>query len=65
MKTKAKTTYPCCFTKACHVRWAIDIMGWTMTKAAIEIGLNVGTVSHVAHGHRHPGAYPIPLPAYA
>jgi hypothetical protein len=53
--------YPCDFKKACHVHWAVLVMGWTQTKAAIEIGLNVGTVSHIVHGRRFFGAFPIPL----
>jgi hypothetical protein len=57
-------SYPCNFQKACNVVWAVRVKGWSQTKAAIEVGLNVGTVSHVVNGRRHPMAYPIPLPEH-
>lgn len=54
----------CNFQKACYAHWAVRVMGWTMSYAAYVIGLNVGTVSHVIHGHRFPGAYPVPIPGF-
>jgi hypothetical protein len=59
-----RTRYPCSFLKACYALWAVTVMGWSQTKAAIVIGLNVGTVCHVIHGRRFPTAVPIPMPDY-
>ena len=53
--------FPCTFTKACHVLWAVRVLGWSQTKAAIVLGLNSGTVSHVVNGRRHPNARPLPF----
>lgn len=50
--------YPCDAEKAGHVLWAVYQMGWSQTKAAIELELNVGTVNHVIHGRRFPNAIP-------
>lgn len=60
-----KIHYPCTFQKACHVRWACSIMGWSQTEAAIVVGLNQGTVCHVVHGRRFPQAFPVPIPGFA
>jgi hypothetical protein len=57
--------YPCSFLKACYCKWCVYVMGWSLTQAAIAVGLNVGTVSHVIHGHRFPASYPIPLVDYS
>ena len=59
-----KRKFPCAFLKACHVLWAVHVKGWSQTQAAIEIGLNVGTVSHIVRRRRFPRAYPVPLPGY-
>ena len=60
----SKGYYPCTFLKACHVIWAVYVMGWSQTRAAIEIGLNSGTVSKVVRRRRHPHAYPVALPGF-
>jgi hypothetical protein len=44
--------------------WAVLVMGWTQTQAAIAIRLNVGTVNHIVHGRRFPHAYPVPMPGF-
>lgn len=59
-----RNRYPCTFDKACHVLWAVMVMGWTQTHAAIVIGLNVGTVSHIVRRERFANAVPRPLPGY-
>lgn len=56
--------YPCSLAKACYCLWAVKVQGWSLTKAAIEIGLNSGTVCHVIHGRRFPNAVPVPMPGY-
>ena len=61
---RTQRTYPCDFRLACNVLWAVCIMNWTQTKAAIVIGLNIGTVNHIVHRRRFPTAYPIPLPGF-
>lgn len=62
MRTRKLARYPLTFQKACHIKWACGVMGWSQTRAANLIGLNQGTVSHVVHGHRCPEAVPIPIP---
>ena len=57
---RSRGRFPCTFAKACHCHWAIREKRWTMTAAAIVLELNVGTVSHVFHRHRFPGAFPVP-----
>jgi hypothetical protein len=59
-----RNSYPCDFRKACHVLWAIYVMDWSQTKAAIATELNVGTVCHIVHRRRFPTAYPVPLPGF-
>lgn len=51
--------FPCTFSLACNVLYAVDVLGLTQTEAAILLRLNVGTVCHVIHGRRFPGAYPL------
>ena len=53
--------YPCSFTKACNVLYAVYVLGWSQTKAAIMLELNSGTVSKVVNGHRFPHATPLPF----
>lgn len=53
--------FPCTFDLACKALYAVDVLGLTQTEAAILLRLNVGTVCHVVHGRRFPGAYPIPF----
>jgi hypothetical protein len=55
---------PCTFLKACHVIWIIG-QGCTQTQAANAVGINQGTVCHIVHGRRFPGAYAIPIPRAA
>lgn len=52
--------YPCNYSKACHVLWAVKVKGWSQTKTAITFELNGGTVSHIINGHRFKDAVPIP-----
>lgn len=51
--------FPCTYSKACNVLWAVIDQGWSQTKAAIAFGLNVGTVSHIVNGKRFQTATPI------
>lgn len=53
-------SFPCTYSKACNVLWAVLEQGWSQTKAAIAFKLNVGTVSHIVNGKRFEGAVPIP-----
>lgn len=59
-----RTHFPCDFRKACYVKWAVFVMGWTQTKAAIIVELNVGTVSHIVNGKRFRSAFPVPIPGH-
>ncbi|BCM83585.1 hypothetical protein [Methylobacterium indicum] len=54
--------FPCTFEMACHVLYLVEVLGLTQTEAALVVGLNVGSVNHVVHRRRHPGAYPVPIP---
>lgn len=45
--------------------WVLDLVyqrGYTQSLAAVLVELNVGTVCHIVHGRRFPGAYPITFP---
>lgn len=52
------------FVKACYVKWLVEIERTTQTEAAIQVGLNVGTVNHIIHGRRYRSARPICPPKY-
>jgi hypothetical protein len=52
--------HPCNYEKACNIKWAVDVMGWSQTRTAIEFDLNVGTVNHVVRKKRFPDAVPKP-----
>lgn len=52
--------FPCTYTKACNVLWAVFVKGWSQTKAGIVFGLNTGTVCHIVHGRRFAEAKPLP-----
>jgi predicted methyltransferase len=56
--------HPCTFEKACHILWAVKVMGWSQTKTSIEVRVNGGDVSRVVRGLRFEDAYPVPLPDY-
>lgn len=53
--------YPCTHAKACHVLYAVRVLGWTQTQAAVHIGLNGGTVSKIVNRKRYPNAVPRPF----
>jgi hypothetical protein len=61
MRSENPDRHPCDFAKACNALWAVKVMGWSQTKAAIVLKLNVGTVSHIVRGLRFPTAFPVPL----
>jgi hypothetical protein len=56
--------FPCTYEKACNVLWAVQIMGWSQTRAAIVFDLNCGTVSHIVNRHRFQTATPKPPSGY-
>lgn len=60
-----RQSYPCDPVKAAYVKWAVNLKGWSQTQAAVVVGLNVGTVSHVIHGKRFATVSPVPIPGYA
>lgn len=53
--------FPCDYEKACHILWAVLVLRWSQTKAAVRLGLNSGTVSHVVNKRRFPSAVPRPF----
>ena len=52
--------FPADYTKACHALHLVKVLGWSQTKTAIFLCLNVGTVNHIIHGKRFSTAVPIP-----
>jgi len=52
------------FMKACYVLWLVLVERVTQTEAAIQVGLNVGTVNHIVHGRRYKDARPICPPLF-
>ncbi|CAO3448707.1 hypothetical protein [Azospirillum argentinense] len=52
------------FMKACYVLWLVEVERTTQTEAAIQVGLNVGTVNHIVHGRRFKSARPICPPQF-
>ena len=58
-----RLSFPASHRKAGYVLYAVFVLGWTQTQAAISIGLNSGTVSHICRGKRFKGAVPIPFQA--
>lgn len=39
-------SFPCSFSKACNVLWAVDTQGWSQTKAANAFSLLGGSLAH-------------------
>ena len=58
--SQSRRRFPCDYRKACNVLWFVYSRGLSQTEAAILAELNVGTVCHIVHGRRFPGAYPVP-----
>ncbi len=56
MKRKRR---PVTFLIACTCKHLIG-QGYSLTDASVMLGVNVGSLSHVMHGRRHHGAFPIP-----
>lgn len=56
-----RASFPATFKKACHVKFAVLVLGWTQTQAAIVVGLNSGTVSKIINGLRFPASKPMPF----
>lgn len=49
------------FLKACHLLWLVEEMGYSQNQAGHIVGVPAGTVNHIIHRRRFPGAFPIPL----
>ena len=56
--------FPATFQQACYVLWWVYIRRVTQTEAGLRVGLNHGTVCHIVHGRRFPGAHPVPPPGH-
>jgi hypothetical protein len=56
--------FPCTQEKACHILYLVNVQHLSQTHAALLCGLNVGTVCHVVHRRRFPGARPTPPPGF-
>jgi hypothetical protein len=56
-----KASLACTFLKACHVKWLVLVRGYTQNQAGHIVGVAAGTVNHVIHGRRFPGAFPVPM----
>jgi len=51
----------CTFLLACNAKWLVGEMGYTITQAGVILQVSPGTLSHVMHGRRFAGCFPIPL----
>ena len=49
----------CTFLKACHIKYLVLVEGYTLTQASVIVEINIGTLSHILHGRRFHGAFPI------
>jgi hypothetical protein len=56
--------YPGNFLKACHALWCVHNVKLNYTQTGHLVGLHAGTVCHIVHGRRFPGAFPVPLPGF-
>jgi len=54
--------YPCDFVKACHIKYCVHVLGWSITRTSIELAVNLGTVSRIARGLYFPEAVPMAPP---
>lgn len=52
----------CTFEKACWAIWLVRFARLTQNRAARLLDVPAGTINHVIHGRRFPGAYPVPFP---
>lgn len=48
--------------KAGYALYLVYNLGYTQSQAAVMVQLSQGTVCHIIHGRRFPGAHPIPFP---
>ena len=55
-----RQNHPCTFLKACNAKHLVRVQGLTLTHASFIVEVNIGTLSHVMHGRRFPGSFPIP-----
>lgn len=55
-----KERFPLTYKKACQAKYLVQVAKWPMTKVALALKLNVGSVSRAINGVRHPDAVPIP-----
>lgn len=53
------TQYPLTARKASFAKFLVLERGWSQTKAALRLQLNVGSVSRAVNGIRHPEAPPL------
>jgi len=61
MSLPKKRCLRCTFLLACNAKWLVEVQGYTLTQAGVILQVNPGTLSHVMHGRRFPGSFPIPL----
>jgi hypothetical protein len=54
-----KERFPLTYKKACEAKYLYEVQKWPMTKVALALKLNVGSVSRAVHGIRHPDAVPV------
>jgi len=54
--------FPCTAKKAAYAKWLVKVSGWSLTKTAITLALNCGTVSKVVNGHRFADVPALPPP---
>ena len=53
--------YPFNFNDACHIRHALDELGWPIERAALRFELAPAVVSKIKNRLIYPEAYPLPF----
>ena len=53
--------FPCDHPTACHILFAVLVLGWSQGKASHYFCVNGGTVSKIVRGLSHYGASPVPF----
>jgi hypothetical protein len=57
----SRDRFSCDHLKACNILYAVRVLKWTQTRAAIFFELNGGYVSKIVRGERFTTAFPLPF----
>ena len=64
MSMTRKRRLTCTPLKAGKVLYLVHVRGYSQSQTGVIVELNTGTVNHVVHGRRFPGAHPITVTGY-